>query len=82
MLYIELTLTDNKGKIMRQKNYTRLTTEAKELYDELSSEFNDADILAALEDGEYLKSVGITQDTAEELHTTLKDGEDYKPNWS
>ena len=63
---------------MKQKNYTDLTTEAKEIYDELTDEFNDADIMAALEDGQYLKSAGITQDIAEELHSALK----YKQNRS
>ena len=47
-------------------------SDAQAIIDDLKAQgFDSEQILAAMQDGEYLKSEGISQETAERVHATI-----------
>jgi len=60
---------------MKKATYTKLTQDAKDIYDDLVKDgFDDKSIKLGLEDGEALERIGLGDDDKEaidELHSAL-----------
>ena len=64
------------------KNITTLSTEAKELINDLFEKgHTPRDIKNAMEDGAFLESEGISEELSEEIHSFLSGTHIYMKRW-